>query len=187
MAMKLLLHTCCGPCAVQCVETLREEEIEPELFWYNPNIHPFTEYGARKKTLIRYAGEEGLSLTIQDEYGLRPFVAAAGPGFENRCPFCYRTRLERTAREAAERGYDAFTSTLFISPYQKHELLKDIAGKAAVQYGVSFLYRDFRPRFREGQKKARDRGFYMQAYCGCIFSEEERYCPQYLTPAGIHS
>ena len=78
-------------------------------------------------------------------------------------------------RYAAEHGYTSFTSTLFVSPYQNHELLRQTAEELGRQYGVPFLYRDFRPGFRDGQRQARELGFYMQKYCGCIFSEEERY------------
>ena len=84
-------------------------------------------------------------------------------------------RLFEAAQTAAKEGFDSFTSSLFISPYQNHELMKEVAQRAADQYGVSFLYRDFRPLFREGQEFARAEGFYMQKYCGCVFSEEERY------------
>ena len=84
-------------------------------------------------------------------------------------------RLFETARQAQEGGFDSFTSSLFISPYQQHELMRDVAERAAAEYGVAFLYRDFRPYFRSGQDFAREHGFYMQKYCGCVFSEEERY------------
>jgi predicted adenine nucleotide alpha hydrolase (AANH) superfamily ATPase len=84
-------------------------------------------------------------------------------------------RLEKTASFAAVNGYDAFSTTLLISPYQNHDFLKLNGEKLAAQYGVSFLYRDFRPRFREGQRLAKEREYYMQKYCGCIFSEEDRY------------
>lgn len=173
--MKLLLHTCCAPCSVHCVETLRAENVRPDLFWYNPNIHPYTEYRSRRDTLVKFAGDEGLELIMEDEYGLRTFITGVYGDLKNRCAYCYRIRLERTAAIAAEHGYDYFSTTLFISPYQKHEVIREIAGEAAVKYGVQFFYRDFRPGFREGQKEARERGFYMQKYCGCIFSEEERY------------
>ena len=86
--------------------------------------------------------------------------------------------MEQTARFAAEQGFDSFSTTLLISPYQNHELIKAVAEQAADKYGVSFLYRDFRPYFKEGQEQARENGFYMQKYCGCIFSEEERYRKQ---------
>ena len=80
-----------------------------------------------------------------------------------------------TLRYAAEHGYDRFTSTLFVSPYQNHELMRQICEQMAEKYGVEYLHRDFSPRFREGQDKARELGLYMQNYCGCVFSEEDRY------------
>ena len=84
-------------------------------------------------------------------------------------------RLFETARQAKELGFDSITSSLIISPYQNHELMRETAQRAAAEYGVEFLYRDFRPLFKQGQEKARELGFYMQKYCGCVFSEEERY------------
>ena len=173
--MKLLLHTCCAPCSIMCIETLRREGIDPVLFWYNPNIHPFKEYKMRKNTLVEYADAINAKLIINNEYGLRKFIEAIFPDFDNRCGYCYRVRLEETAKFAAENGFDAFTSTLFVSPYQNHELLKLTAEAVAEKYGVKFLYRDFRPFFKEGQEKARELQLYMQKYCGCVFSEEERY------------
>jgi predicted adenine nucleotide alpha hydrolase (AANH) superfamily ATPase len=180
--MNLLLHTCCAPCSVQCLETLRAEGIRPDLFWYNPNIHPYTEYQARRDTLAQFAADSGLELLMEDEYGLRPFLSGLNSFFDAspdgslpRCAFCYRLRLEKTASFAAAHGYDCFSTTLLISPYQKHDLIREAAEGAAEQYGIPFFYRDFRPGFREGQRQARERGFYMQKYCGCIFSEEERY------------
>lgn len=173
--MKTLLHICCAPCSVRCIETLRDEGIEPVGFSYNPNIHPVTEYRLRRDTLIGYAEKIRLKLVVWDYYGLREFVRGVVPGCDNRCEFCYRLRLTETAKYAAQNGFDSFSTTLLISPYQKHDLIRTVAQQAAQEYGVEFLYRDFRPYFREGQEKARAMGFYMQKYCGCIFSEEERY------------
>jgi predicted adenine nucleotide alpha hydrolase (AANH) superfamily ATPase len=164
---------------VNCAESLSEEGIRPRLFWYNPNIHPFTEYRARRDTLVRYAAAAGLELEMLDVYGLRTFLRGAAPytetGGNGRCGFCYRVRLETAARFAAEQGFDHFSSTLLISPYQDHEGIRLLGEKLARTYHTAFLYRDFRPRFRDGQNKARAMGLYMQKYCGCIFSEEERY------------
>lgn len=173
--MKLLLHICCAPCSNMCIETLRQEGLTLEGFWYNPNIHPFTEYRARRNCLREYAQSIGLPLQEQNDYALRPFIREVAADIDHRCVKCYTMRLCRTAQFAAENGYDAFTSSLFISPYQQHDLMRQVAEQAAVQYGVPFLYRDFRPYFREGQERARALGFYMQKYCGCVFSEEERY------------
>jgi predicted adenine nucleotide alpha hydrolase (AANH) superfamily ATPase len=212
--MKLLLHCCCAPCTVECAAAFLEEGLRPALFWYNPNIHPFTEYRSRREALAGYAQAMDLPLETIDEYGLRPFLAAVrqdaavrqesgnprkaardetadrdgtpGGAAESggvvprpeRCARCYRMRLEKTAARAAEDGCDAFSTTLLISPWQRHDLVMETAEAAARKQGVRFLYRDFRPRFRKGQAGARERGLYMQKYCGCVFSEEERYLPR---------
>ena len=173
--MNTLLHICCAPCANMCIDTLRTEGIEVTGFWYNPNIHPFTEYRARRNCLREYAQTIALPLIERNDYALRPFVRAVAEDIEHRCVQCYRMRLFETARQAKEGGFDSFTSSLFISPYQQHELMAEVAQQAAETYGVAFLYRDFRPYFRDGQARARELGFYMQKYCGCVFSEEERY------------
>jgi len=181
--MKLLFHCCCGPCASACLESLCAEGIEPELLWYNPNIHPYTEYRSRRDSLARLGEAENLKITMIDEYGLRDFIRGVGSDFENgpasrnahRCLFCYRLRLEQAASCALRQGFDAFSSSLLASPYQRHDAIRAIGEELAEQYHVAFAYRDFRPRFREGQHKARALGLYMQKYCGCIFSEEERY------------
>ena len=173
--MRLLMHICCAPCANAPVELLRSEGVEVTGFWYNPNIHPVTEYCARRDCLREYAKTVALPLIEKDEYGLRAFCRAIGENFDGRCASCYEMRLDETARTAKEMGFDAFTSSLFISPYQNHELMRAVAERAAEKYGVAFCYRDFRPLFREGQENARAMGFYMQKYCGCVFSEEDRY------------
>lgn len=173
--MKTLLHICCAPCANMCIDVLRQEGIELTGYWYNPNIHPFTEYRNRRNCLREYAKTVNLSVIERDDYGIRPFVREVADNISVRCVKCYEMRLFETAKQAAEGGFDNFTSSLFISPYQNHELMREIAEKAAEKYGVEFLYRDFRQYFRDGQDRARELGFYMQKYCGCIFSEQERY------------
>ncbi len=173
--MNLLMHACCAPCSIMCIEALRNENIEPVLYWYNPNIHPLKEYKLRKNTLVEYASSINTKLIIENEYGLRKFIKAVYPNFDDRCGFCYQSRLEKTAQTASEKGFDAFTSSLFISPYQNHEMLIETAEKVAKKYGVAFYYNDFRPLFKEGQERARSLNLYMQKYCGCIFSEEDRY------------
>ena len=173
--MNTLMHICCAPCANACVDTLRNEGIAVTGFWFNPNIHPFTEYRARRNCVRAYAESISLPLIEQDEYALRPFIRAVAEDLENRCETCYKMRLFAAAKRAAEDGFDSFTSSLFISPYQNHELMRQMAEQAAEEYGVAFLYRDFRPLFKQGQQTAREQEFYMQKYCGCVFSEQERY------------
>ena len=152
--MNLLLHICCAPCANQCIDVLRGDGLEVTGFWYNPNIHPFTEYRARRNCLREYAQTIDLPLIERNDYGLRPFVRAVAEDIEHRCVKCYEFRLFEAARQAKEGGFDSFTSSLFISPYQQHELMREVAQRAAAEYGVSFLYRDFRPLFQAGQEFA---------------------------------
>ena len=175
----LLLHTCCAPCSVYCIDSLRKEEIEPTFFWYNPNIHPYIEYKTRRDCLKGYLKSIKVKGIFKENYGLDEFCKNAIKDLENRCvKYCYRARLSETVKFAKENGYEFFSTTLLVSPYQKHEELKAVCEELAELSGVKFLYRDFRVGFREGQKKARELGMYMQKYCGCIFSEEERYKKQ---------
>jgi len=179
--MKLLLHCCCAPCSLSCVSSLRAQNIECELFWFNPNIHPYTEYKARLESLREFAANEKLNLRLTGEYGLRFFLKEVIQQIDEiqraptRCEKCYKMRLEKTASVAAAEGFTAFTTSLLISPYQDHDAIKRAGEEAAEKYGVKFFYYDFRPLFRESRSAAREKGFYMQKYCGCIFSEEERY------------
>ena len=174
----VLMHTCCAPCSLSCIDPLRAEGIEPVAFWYNPNIHPWKEYEARRDGLLAYAPTIEMQVIVDEDYGLRTFVEHVASDIDHRCTYCYQHRLEETARYAAEHGYEAFTSTLLASLYQDHDGIKAAAEKYARQYGVEFLYRDFRPNFRAGNQRARELGFYMQKYCGCVFSEQDRYQKQ---------
>ena len=170
--MKLLMHTCCAPCSVYCIDSLREEGIEPTLYWYNPNIHPYTEYKARRDTLKQYSEMINIQAIFEEDYGLQQFCKNVINNLETRCKdYCYPIRLEQTAKYAKQHGYTAITTTLLISPYQKHDIIKTQGQQIAKKYGLTFYYKDFRPGFKQGQTKARDLGLYMQKYCGCLFSE----------------
>ena len=174
--MKLLMHTCCAPCSVYCIDELRGEGIEPTVYWFNPNIHPYMEYKARRDCLKEYTKSINVNAIFEENYGLEEFCKNAIKDLSSRCKnYCYPVRLEQTAKYAKENGYEAFTTTLLVSPYQNHEALIEVANMMAKKYDIEFLYRDFRIGFREGQNKARELGLYMQKYCGCIFSEEMRY------------
>ena len=174
--MKLLMHTCCAPCSVYCIDSLRQEGIEPTVYWYNPNIHPYIEYKTRRDTLKEYTKSINVEAIFEEDYGLDNFCKNVIDDLQNRCQnYCYKVRLEQTAKYAKEHGYDTISTTLLVSPYQKHDILKEQGEAIAKKYGLTFLYRDFRVGFREGQAKARELGLYMQKYCGCVFSEEMRY------------
>lgn len=187
--MKLLLHTCCAPCSVYCIETLRKEGIEPTVYWFNPNIHPYMEYKQRRDCLKEYTRNIEIEAIFEENYGLKDFCKNVVQDLENRCQkYCYPVRLEQTAKYAKENGYDSFSTTLLISPYQNHEMLIKVGEEMAKKYGLKFLYRDFRVGFREGQEKARELGLYRQKYCGCVFSEyianDDHKSLKHITPNG---
>ncbi|MEA4893454.1 MAG: epoxyqueuosine reductase QueH [Peptococcaceae bacterium] len=179
--MKLLLHSCCGPCTVHPLAVLREEGFQLYGYFYNPNIHPFKEFKERYKSYRLLCEKTGLEAEIHKEYGLETYLAAlygSGTPLEERCGLCYRLRLEAACARAAELGYGAYSTTLLVSPYQNHELIRRLGEEIGRTRGVEFIYRDFRPGFRQAQEKAREMGLYMQGYCGCIFSEYDRYGPK---------
>lgn len=176
--MKLLLHMCCGPCSCYPVKKLRADGIEPVGWFFNPNIHPYTEWDHRLKTAKEFAEKVGLEIITEENYQLREFLGRALTAEKEagwRCKMCYTWRLGAAAKYAAENGYKAFTSTLFYSIYQQHELMKETAEYFAEKYGIKFYYEDFRPGWQEGIDISHELELYRQPYCGCIFSEEERY------------
>ena len=176
--MNLLLHMCCGPCSCYPVKKLREDGIEPTGYFFNPNIHPYKEWDMRLKTAKEFAEKVDMKIITDENYMLRDFLKKAlmAESVENgRCRMCYTWRLEQAAKFAAENGFDSFTSTLFYSIYQQHDFMKETAEFFAEKYGVSFYYEDFRTGWQEGTDISIDLGLYRQPYCGCIFSEEERY------------
>lgn len=173
--MKILLHTCCGPCAIYPVQYFKERGIDVYGYFYNPNIHPYTEFARRRDTLDQYAKETGLNMIFEQEYPLEKFLQGVAFREANRCRFCYSMRLERAAGVAKKGGFDCFGTTLLVSPYQKHDLIREIGEAIGEEYGVLFKYVDFRPGYREATIRSRALGMYRQQYCGCIYSEKDRY------------
>ena len=173
--MKLLLHICCAPCSIMCIKKIREESIDVTGFWYNPNIHPYMEYRARRDAVRNYSKSINLDVIYKDEYGLDKFVKTVSNNNDKRCNYCYTDRLLETAKYAKENGFDAFCTCMLYSIYQDHEKIKEVAEKISKEIGIDFYYYDFRPYYKEGQEEARRIGIYMQKYCGCVFSEEDRY------------
>ncbi len=173
--MNILLHICCGPCSTYPVKLLRSEGFSISGRFYNPNIHPYKEFKKRLNTLEKYASDIELPLSVEKEYGLTDFVRKVVYSEKKRCKFCYEMRFEDCARAAAEQGLPAFTSTLFYSKYQNHELMMAIARDMAHKYNVEFVYYDFREGWQEGIDISIQEEMYRQPYCGCIYSEQERY------------
>lgn len=173
--MKILLHTCCGPCTIFPLQDLREQGHIIEGFFYNPNIHPYQEFQRRLTTLKQYALEESFPLIIRDDYNFEDYIRRVAFHEDERCGHCYMLRLTEIAKQAKKLGYDAFTTTLLVSPYQNHELIKETAENVAREFDIPFIYKDFRPGFRNATDISREKAMYRQPYCGCIYSEKERY------------
>jgi len=173
--MNILLHICCGPCATFPTKVLLESGHQVTGFFYNPNIHPYTEFSRRLEAVKKYADKVGLRMIYHGGYDLRGFLREVLFREDARCRFCYHMRLLTTATVARGGHFDAFTSTLLVSPYQDHELIKSIAEQVAAEVGVPFFYQDFRVGYHEGHDLSKKHDLYRQSYCGCIFSEYERY------------
>jgi len=173
--MNLLLHVCCGPCTVYPLEYLRKQGHTVTGYFYNPNIHPYREFKRRIAALVEFSAIKKFPVEIDRNYGLKEYMRKVVFNEESRCSICYAMRLEQTAKYAAEQGADAFTSTLLYSKYQNHELLIKTARKYAKKYQVDFFYQDFRTGWQEGIDGSIAMELYRQPYCGCIYSEQERY------------
>lgn len=173
--MKILFHICCAPCAIYPYYRMLEEGLEPLGFFYNPNIHPYLEYKKRLDTVKEFSLRTGLEVSVMDCYDLDEFLSRAVGKGPLRCEQCYRMRLDAASREARSRGLSAFTTSLLYSKFQKHDIIRKVAEDAAAEHGVEFYYEDFRLGWREGIIESKAMGLYRQQYCGCIFSERERY------------
>jgi predicted adenine nucleotide alpha hydrolase (AANH) superfamily ATPase len=173
--LKLLLHTCCAPCTIYPLRVLREEEVEVRGYFYRSNIHPFTECLRRQQTLSAYAEQMALPLIIDEAYDLENFLRNIAFREGERCRFCNHDRLRSTAIVASRGKFDAFSTTLLYSKFQKHDTIRAMAEAVASEVGVPFYYRDFRIGWKEGVDRSKELGMYRQQYCGCIYSERERY------------
>lgn len=176
--MKILIHICCAPCAVYPVARLRADSMQVSGFFFNHNIHPYLEFRRRLDTVVEYAQKESLEVIFADEYLLEEFLGAVAGTPDERCLYCYGSRLEKTAEVAAERGFDCFTSSLLYSRYQKHDIIRSLGERAGEKYGVPFHYDDYRRGWQEGIRLSKEMAMYRQQYCGCIYSEKERYAPR---------
>ncbi len=173
--MKILVHSCCAPCSVYPLKRLKGHFNDIEFLFYNPNIHPYTEYKLRLDALKQFTKDESLILHIPEEYDLNPFFRAVVFNVTARCHYCYDLRLSSCAKFAQENGFEAFTTTLLYSTYQNHEHIIKLAEKYADQYNLQFYYEDFRQGWQHGIDESIERNMYRQKYCGCLYSEQERF------------
>ncbi len=176
--MKILLHVCCGPCALYPLKALETKEMDVVCYFYNPNIHPFREFERRVEALEVVADLRGVDIIWDEEgYGFEKWLALVGKDLstKKRCLACYRMRLEKTAEKARELNIPVISTTLLYSRYQQHDAIRDIGKECAKAHDLDFYYEDFRKGWDEGIKMSRELSIYRQPYCGCIMSEAERY------------
>ncbi len=177
--MKILVHICCAPCAVYPFYKLKHDFEEVMGFWYNPNIHPFLEYQRRLEAVKVWAEKEEVRVIYKDEYDIKKFLRQVVYRESQRCLFCYYERLEKTAIFARRGEFDYFSSTLFLSPHQDQELLKTVIETISKKYRIKPYLERIEGGWQKGIELSKKMKLYRQEYCGCIYSEEERYRKKY--------
>lgn len=186
MSTTILLHACCGPCMIIPAAQIAAEGLQYSAYFFNPNIHPYQEFRQRRDTLAEFCELENIPVHIHEKYGLTEFLREIVFHEKRRCALCYAIRLEATATFAVKNNYNAFSTTLLYSRYQNHEMIKEICVNLAEKYNIMFYYRDFRAGWSEGIRLSKERQMYRQSYCGCIYSEQERYDKSIAPPKKVH-
>lgn len=173
--MRILLHACCAPCLVVPFDDLSREGHEVTVLFFDPNIHPYSEYLRRLDALITYSRDHNVRVLHEhDQEGMEGWFRQVVFREPQRCLICFHYRMDRTALTADAKGFDAFSTTLLYSRFQKHDLLRSTCESISESHGIPFLYKDWRSGWNEGVKRYRKTGLYMQKYCGCLYSEKER-------------
>ena len=173
--MRILLHICCSVCTTGPLEELTNEGHEVTGYFYNPNIHPLIEFRRRLKSVKVLQERIPLEVIYEETYGLTYFLEETDWPSKRRCRDCYRLRLEQTAKMAAREDADAMTTTLLTSGHQDHELVAEIGRECAREKNIDFLYRDWRDMAGPNHERSEGLGLYLQQYCGCVFSEYDRF------------
>lgn len=173
--MKTLLHICCGPCSIYPLTYFFDNKIDVTGYFFNPNIHPYLEFKKRINSTLQVAEHFKINVDIDRNYGLVDYLRQVVFHEDNRCFFCYDMRIEQVAKTASLNHFDSFSTTLLYSRYQNHQLIRQRASYWADVYGVNFYYHDFRTGWQYGIDQSLKLAIYRQPYCGCIYSEQERY------------
>ncbi len=174
-ANSVLIHCCCAHCTAYTIEHWRRQGYELTAFWYNPNIHPYMEHQQRLASMQSLAKELSFSLIIDDDYEIIKYFNMVAGNEGRRCHYCFQLRLQKTAENARKLGFEVFSSSLLISPHQKHDLLIEVGNAIAEKLAIKYLYSDMRKRYSDSRRITKPLGLYRQQYCGCVFSERERY------------
>ena len=172
---RLLVHCCCVHCSAYTFNYWLAQGYDVTAYWYNPNIHPFTEHKQRLEALRVLVEKDGFTLIEEPGYDLERYFQAVNRRENARCSECYRIRLEAVAEFSKANGFDGFTSSLLISPQQKHDQILEAARTVEQLSGAKFEYADLRKYYSDSRKLTKPLELYRQQYCGCLYSEYERY------------
>lgn len=172
--MKLLMHICCSNCSLYPLENFLMKGIDIRGLWFNPNIHPFTEYMSRLDSVKRLGKLWNLDIEYIEDYYLDFFLKQVA-GQEERCSVCYTIRLGKTAELAKKMDMDGFSTSLLASPYQKFDKILEIGRDMGKRFDIVFYSEDVRQGWHISRGLSKELGLYRQKYCGCIYSEMERY------------
>jgi hypothetical protein len=174
---KILVHTCCAPCLSAIHQLLEKNLSEVVLFYYNPNIHPYTEYLLRYNSLLAFTALKKMKGNLlHGSYDIKDYFRMINgtEEYPDRCRFCYRLRLQETAKKARELGIHIFTTTIFASPHQLKATALEEALRAAEVFDISVLDLEIiRDEYFDAVKAYRKTSLYYQNYCGCVFSNYE--------------
>lgn len=181
---KILIHTCCAPCLSYVFERLKDK-FHIIAYFYNPNIHGFREYKFRKNALVSFCKIKNIDLIMSENYDFDmwlDYLKNSNKSFEYlkmnrvfRCQYCYSFRINNSLKLCKSMNIKYFTTTLFYSIYQNHKFLKFFCETECQKQDINLYYEDFRKGFKEGIDLYKKTELYMQNYCGCIFSENERF------------
>ena len=171
----VLIHCCCAHCSAYTISYWRGQGYEVSALWYNPNIHPYTEHQHRLEAMRSLAKQMAFPLIITEGYDMIDYFRQVVGHEAERCRYCFQLRLKKTADTATLMGFDAFTTSLLISPHQKHDQLREAGDRLAQEKAIAFLYADLRKRYSDSRRITKPLNLYRQQYCGCLYSEWERY------------
>ncbi|WP_304679865.1 epoxyqueuosine reductase QueH [uncultured Desulfovibrio sp.] len=177
----LLLHVCCGPCAIMPITRLLDEGYALTAWFMNPNVQPLAEYLRRREAATQCAERLGVEILYADAaWDITAWLRAVAGRDEApaRCAWCCESRVEAAFAEAASLGFAHFSTSLLYSRYQPHESIASAGRNLAKQGGPRFVYRDFRTDWQAGIDRSKEWGLYRQPYCGCVYSEADRYRKQ---------
>ncbi|MDD4874565.1 MAG: epoxyqueuosine reductase QueH [Dehalococcoidales bacterium] len=173
--ISLLIHCCCAHCTAYTVKYWQEQGYNINALWYNPNIHPYIEHQNRLEAMKTLSNNIGFNLIVVEGYDFIEYFRRVAGHEAERCQYCFDIRLRKAVEVALGQGIKAFTSTLLISPHQKHDVLINISSKLAQDSNIEFLYADLRKRYSDSRHITKPMKLYRQQYCGCLYSEWERY------------